>query len=351
MPWPSAQTVVTQAAIELGLIQSTSDWGDNVYASSDSIVAQLRALLKKAGRDLVDESDWSQLRQQFGILTQTAALAAAALPTAQATWNVYPLPPDFRAMVNQTAWNRSQRLPMGGASEQEWQYLSSRLAGLVLSVIFRPAAGLLYLYPANAAPAAQEIALTYKSSWWVQDVYSNGFVEKQWAPATSYNFGQVVGWVGAGLPFANLYYRCVRPGLSGAVGPDPAYATAPYVPKTTGALADGTVVWQYIGTKYNLDNPSSGIGEFQFNFGTTDIPAAGTDRLMFDEELLVSKLKLLWKQEKGFDTTDVELEYRRQFNQAYGNDSPAPILSLNGSGMVRDRMLSQLNIPITGFGS
>ena len=94
----------------------------------------------------------------------------------------------------------------------------------------------------------------------------------------------------------------------------------------------------------------SGYNSF-YTFGTGDIPSTGTDLLMFDEELIVSKIKLLWLKAKGFDSSDTEREYANNFMQATSNDVAAPILGLGNQGMVRDRLLGGLNFPITGFGS
>ena len=346
MAWPTAQTVLAQAGVELGLL-SASDLGDDAFTSSDSTVLQLLALLKKAGRDLVDEFNWQQLRAEYSILTQTAAAASAA---GQSTWGAVPLPYDWRSMTDQSGWNRTNRLPLGGPlSEQEWQFLSSRVAGVVWTVLFRPMQGLMFLYPSTATPAAQQITVAYKSSWWVQRV-SRIQTLQVWAAATLYNFGDIVGFTGPGKPFVANLYRCVRPGTSGAVGPDPAKATTPYVPVTSGALVDGTCIWNWIGVNY-LTSDGAGTTYNTFSVGNADSPITGADTLMFDEELLVAKLKLAWLVAKGFDSSAADAEYQRQLGTARGANTSAPMLSLNGSGLTRDRLLGGLSVPITGFGS
>lgn len=354
MGWPTAQTVVTQAALELGLIQSLSAWGEDVYASNDSTVAQMLALLKKAGRDLVDEAQWSHLLAEYSILTESIAAAAAVVghPTHQRV-GMYVLPPDWRGMIDQTGWNRSTRLPMAGPlSEQEWEYLGAQMTGVVLNALFKPKQGLLYLYPSNAPPGAQGITMAYKSSRWVQ--HASLYVPEvcsPWAALSNYTTGAVVQDTdGSGGVFVQNIYRCVQSGKSAATGPDVAN-TATGTPTTSGVIVDGTVYWNWIGCFTQLTNADQSTTTTLASFGTKDAPTAGTDLVMFDEELIVAKLQLAWLKKKGFDSADAEREYTRQLSQATSNDSPAPILSLNSRGIVRDRLLGPLNVPITGFGS
>lgn len=337
MGWPTAQTVLAQAGLELGLIQRASDLGENAYVSDDPNVIQLCAFLKKAGRDLVDEAQWSQLRQEFALVTGAAGQ----------TWGAYPLPPDFRAMIDQAGWNRSSRFPLGGPlSEQEWQYLSSSLAGAAaFTVLFRPMQGLLFLQPVSALPALQSLVMTYKSAWWVQEIATMGTAFVAWTDATIYKPGSRVYVENAISPYVKNFYRCTQPGTSnndppggltdatGESGPivDPAGAT--------------TLVWNWVGATVAMQDGNVAT------FGWSNTPSGGTDLLMFDEALLVAKLKKLWLQGKGFDSGDAEREYVRQFNAIVSNDQPSPILGLNGRSATTDRLLGPQNYPITGYGS
>lgn len=348
MGWPTAQTVVTQAALELGLIGRASELGDDVYESVDPTVAQLLALLKKAGRDLVDEFLWAQLRAEWSITT----VMGGDFSPAQRVGS-YVLPPDWRELTAQSGWNRTSRLPMGGPlSEQEWQYLSAGITGVVWTVLFRPMQGLLWLYPSTETPEGQEITFAYKSSYWVRPAsLIEGTDYGAWLEDNDYLVGAMVASVQtAGNPFERLIYRCVQPGLSGANGPDPARATTG-VPTITGSILDGEAYWNYVGSIATTTNPLGTENTYTPSFATRDVPITGTDVLLFDEALLVAKLKLLWKREKGFDTMDTEREFARIFAAVTSNSSPAPILNLNGTAITSDRFLGGLNIPITGFGS
>ena len=356
MQWPTAQLVCEQAALELGLVQSPGELGEDIYTSTDANLIQLTRLLKKCGRDLVSEAEWTHLRKEFCILTPDAAASVAAQ---QSAWGAFMLPNDWKEMIQQSGWNRTTRLPMRGPlSEQEWQFLSARNTGVVLNVLFRPMQGLMFLYPSTNIPANQEIAMAYKSAWWVQNTAWLANPSLLWTPNTIYNAGAVIGWgPPAGTytrPFISSFYRCVRPGTSGAVGPDPTLAASPFFPKGTGALVDGTCVWNFFGQEVASDNvaalSASPFGTIQFSFGVTDVPAAGADLLMFDETLLVSKLKYEWLAAKGFASDLAQVDYRRSLEQSLSNDSPAPMLSLNASSTVADPLMGGQNFPITGFG-
>jgi hypothetical protein len=356
MGWPTAQTVLAQAAVELGLVGSPDDLGDNAYDSTDSNIVQLRALLKKAGRDLVDEYDWEQLRAEWAITTLAGDFGVDA---AQRT-GVYVLPKDWHAMLPQTGWNRTNRLPMGGAlSEQEWQYLASRLTGVVWTILFKPRQGMVWLYPSTSTPAGQEIVFVYKSENWVRpSALVEGIDYGTWVEDADVKVGMIVAAGSSGDPFNVNLYRCVQPGHTGRVadgGPDPAL-TETGVPTLSGSIYDGQqetggAYWNWIGTIVQTTNALGTETISTPSFATKTEPEAGDDVLLFDEQLLVAKLKFLWLDAKGFDSSQAEIEYGRQFGSATSNSESPPILSLNGGGIVRDRLLSELNVPITGFGS
>lgn len=80
----------------------------------------------------------------------------------------FALPSDFSNMVDQTGWNRTNRLPVGGPVDgQVWQYLKGRQQGVVFNVLFRTTAGLLRIYPDTDPPAGYAITFEYQSNSWV----------------------------------------------------------------------------------------------------------------------------------------------------------------------------------------
>jgi hypothetical protein len=154
-PWyDTVANIINDAAVECGL---TTD--PDPYASVDQNFIQLRTVLKTLGRDLVHRFDWTHLQKEFTFVTVQGQ-------------SIYPLPSDFHHLIEQTGWNRTTRFPLGGpASPQEWQYLSSRLVGIVFRTIFRRQQGQIYIYPpatVGSVPGNQTIAFDYMSSWWVQ---------------------------------------------------------------------------------------------------------------------------------------------------------------------------------------
>lgn len=87
--------------------------------------------------------------------------------------NAYPLPDGFSNMLDQTGWNRTNRLPLGGpVSAQEWQYLKGRQQGVVFNVLFRPDDDTIRLYPDTDPPGLNTIAFEYISRFWISTVGS-----------------------------------------------------------------------------------------------------------------------------------------------------------------------------------
>ena len=149
--WETVQQIVTQAALEVGLGSAGAD----VVNSTDANILQLVGLLKSAGRELVHMRAWNHLRGEH-IFTTVAGQS------------VYPLPADYHNMLDQTWWNRTNRLPVGGPlSPQEWQYLKGRLVGIVFNVLFRPMNRQITLYPTTNTPGGFQIAFEYTSAYWI----------------------------------------------------------------------------------------------------------------------------------------------------------------------------------------
>jgi hypothetical protein len=150
MSWPTAGKIVSDAAVEIGLNANADP-----YASNDPNIVQMCQLLKSLGRELVLSRNWTYL------------LKTHLFTTVQGTPN-YSLPTDFRRMLDQTWWNRTNRLPVGGPlSPQEWQYLKARLVGVVFNVLFRPQDGQIELYPDVNTPGGYQIAFEYETKYWV----------------------------------------------------------------------------------------------------------------------------------------------------------------------------------------
>src|SRR5260370_5976740 len=116
--YETAGQILQDAASEIGL----QSLGADPYANTDFISTQLATLLKQvARRKLIHGRDWKALDYQYTFNTVTSQ-------------GVYSLPTDFKRVVDQTGWNRTNRLPPGGPlTRQEWQYLKARLLWAVFT--------------------------------------------------------------------------------------------------------------------------------------------------------------------------------------------------------------------------
>lgn len=145
-----AWDVLNDAALELGLIQATID---DPYESTDQNIVQLRTLLKSVGRGLARDYHWTQLEKTKTFNT------ANGIPT-------YTLPADFVAIIDQTGWNRTTKLELGGPlSPQQWQEAQARGTSGDFRLQFRTTSNLVYLYPTPTT--VQAIAYEYRSNYWM----------------------------------------------------------------------------------------------------------------------------------------------------------------------------------------
>jgi len=147
--WDTVAEIVSDAAIELGLISAPIA---NPFASTDPNILRLLALLKSGGRRLAKEREWTHLQKEYSFTTVNGTAT-------------YALPSDFRAMIPQTGWNRDTQWPlMGPTSPQRWQYLQA-VTSIGIWVEFRPVGGQLKLTPTPTS--AQEIAFEYLTTYWI----------------------------------------------------------------------------------------------------------------------------------------------------------------------------------------
>lgn len=297
MGFDTAGNLINDAAVELGL-SSTSD----AYASTDANFVRLRTLLKSLGRELWRLRQWTYLQQIHTFIT------VSGTPR-------YALPTDFGSLIDQTMWNRTARLPAGAfLSPQEWEYLRAQMTGVTINVIPRLTQNQLWLFPDASTPGSYVLAYEYVSKFWVTPSGTQA-VSGTWAPTTAYTSEYVTN--------AGSIYRCTTPGTSGSYGPA----------ATTGTVTDGTVVWTYV----------SAAG--------AEAPASKDDTVLFDSQLVTRGLKLAWKKSSGFDSSAEQADYDRVLEQIICSDTPAPTLNLGGRGLYRVPLISDANIPITGFGS
>lgn len=169
MNFATAGSILNDCAVELGLL--TSDVADPC-ASTDANMVMLRRLLKSAGRDLVRSFAWSHLH-----VTHTFSTSAGV--------TLYDAPAGFLRIVDQTQWNRSTQLPLGGPiSPQGWQLFKAQAAGGVVDLYFRMRGAVLEVHPEPTS--AVDVAYEYVTGYWV--AADSGLVPAADEPTASTNY-------------------------------------------------------------------------------------------------------------------------------------------------------------------
>ena len=146
----SANDILNRVAAEVGITPVVDP-----YSSTDTSFVKMRYLLNTAGEELLQAHTWEFLLKEHQITTQDGDTAD------------YPLPDDFAYMLNQTGWERSNRMPLGGPlSPQEWAILKGvDLAQSSIYVSFRLQEGVFRLYP-DPPPVGLDINFEYVSTDW-----------------------------------------------------------------------------------------------------------------------------------------------------------------------------------------
>jgi len=149
----TANDIINAAALEVGLIPVA----DPVGSPAEEFV-QFKGLLNAAGQELVEYHPWQMLR---GIYTFT---------TGDTDTGDYDLPDDFSYMIDQTGWDKSNRVAIGGPlSAQDWSYLDGRdLVSQSIYASFRLVDNQFSLYP-QPPPVGLNIRFEYISRNWVQE--------------------------------------------------------------------------------------------------------------------------------------------------------------------------------------
>lgn len=149
----SVNTIINRAVLEIGLSPDTDP-----IASSDGLFVQCRGLLDSAGQELVKLHAWQNLRRAFQITTSSSDSGT------------YPLPDDFGYMIDQTGWEHSARVAIGGPlSAQDWTYLTGRdLISQSIYASFRLFENEFNLYP-QPPPDGLDINFEYISLNWLTD--------------------------------------------------------------------------------------------------------------------------------------------------------------------------------------
>lgn len=147
----TAATIINQAASECGLTAV-----EDPYASTDPAFIQLRNILTSSGRELLGLHEWQKMMRTHTFTTTTDT--------------EYPLPDDFGYMIDQTYWDRTNRMPLGGPlSPQDWSFLIGGNITLgTVYVTFRVVEGVMRLLP-DPPGAGHDIRYEYICKNWVLD--------------------------------------------------------------------------------------------------------------------------------------------------------------------------------------
>lgn len=148
----TANTILNRVAAEVGIAPIGSPMD-----SQDPFFIQLRYLLNIAGEELMQAYPWEKLVRSHQIITVAGT-------------GEYDMPADFGYILNQTQWDRTNNVSMGGPlSAQDWTYLKGRdLASNTLYASFRIAQGKFNVYPTNPT-AGLDLNFEYITTHWAID--------------------------------------------------------------------------------------------------------------------------------------------------------------------------------------
>jgi hypothetical protein len=145
----TALTIVQAACTRLGLTSPTA-----VFASTDDQIIQLRNLMNEEGDELSKAHPWTRLLTEKTFTTAAQAVQTGAVPT------------DFSWFMNNTMWNRTTRIKLGGpVSAEDWQTFQAISLLSIPQAAFRFRGGDVLIYPSPAA--GQTCAYEYISTYWV----------------------------------------------------------------------------------------------------------------------------------------------------------------------------------------
>lgn len=149
----NAGDIINRASVEVGLLKVA----DPVASTKEGFV-QMTELLNSCGQEMVELNEWQILQKPFLIVTQ------------EGDTGTYDLPDDFDRMINQTGWDQTNRVSIGGPlSPQDWSYLEGRdLVSQSIYASFRMVDNKVDLYP-QPPPVGLRVRFEYISRDWVKE--------------------------------------------------------------------------------------------------------------------------------------------------------------------------------------
>jgi hypothetical protein len=130
---------------------------ENVPSSLDEAIRRLHFYANMAGNELVYMYNWD-------FLSKTGEISIFA-DSADQREKAFDLPSDFKAMTDDTQWNRSTQLPaIGPINPQDWQWLVVRNAMITTRMMWRIRQGKLWIKSPTVDP--QPFTFEYLSKNW-----------------------------------------------------------------------------------------------------------------------------------------------------------------------------------------
>lgn len=144
--------ILNDVAVESGINSDVDPAG-----SQDDSFVQLKTLFNTAGMQMVKLHEWQALQKHYSLTTQPGDSGE------------YDLPADFDRMIDQTGWDRTNRVAIGGPlSSQDWAYLEGRdLVSQSIYASFKLEQRKLRLFP-QPPPVGLNVSFTYMSRSWLQ---------------------------------------------------------------------------------------------------------------------------------------------------------------------------------------
>jgi len=146
----SAQAI-QQAALECGLSAGTDP-----YSNTDQNITQMVGLLTSSGRELLQMREWQRM------------IVSYSFTVVGGDTGFYNLPADYDRHIDQTDWNPTNRLPLGGplTAQNNTYLLATNLASSTIYISFREKDGQFVILP-QPPPTGQVITFEYISRYWV----------------------------------------------------------------------------------------------------------------------------------------------------------------------------------------
>jgi len=130
-----------------------------VQASPDEAILRMQYYANLCGTQLTYMCNWQ-------ILSRTAIIQIEADTIGQ-TEKAFALPADFKAMTDDTHWDRSTQLPaIGPINAQDWQWLVVRNTQITTRFMWRIRDGFLWVKSPPPPGSPQPLSFEYLSKYW-----------------------------------------------------------------------------------------------------------------------------------------------------------------------------------------